>query len=122
MELQNLEDIEEASVNDSQYLKISKKTLENLIRKIPYTILDILKQHKEPLSVEQIKENLISLTKKNLTDQAIYYHLKKLKELGFIDSFSDQKVDMNERLYNIQRFYLRSTTFFIDLENYNAYE
>ena len=97
--------------------KLMTDSIKNLLGNISYQILLIMSQSEDPLYVKEIKSKLELNLGKSLTDQTIYYHLRKLKDLGFINQNSDQILDENDRIINIQKYYLSSQRYLIDFTN-----
>lgn len=98
-------------------LKIDLQSVKLLFGPIPYTILQLLCDDPEGLSVKEIKTNLKSTLDRSLTDQTVYYHLRKLKDMKFIDFETEQVVDKNERLINIQKYFPIANKFIIDFSH-----
>ena len=65
---------------------------------------------------ERLQEWLNKRNKSNsLTDQAIYYQLRKMKDLGFINSNTEKGLDTNDRVITSQKYKLTSLKFTINL-------
>ena len=81
-------------------------SIKNLLGNISYQILLIMSQSEDPLYVKEIKSKLELNLGKSLTDQTIYYHLRKLKDLGVINQNSDQILDENDRIIRFLESFL----------------
>ena len=104
--------------------QLEKKTLTELLGILPYEILlalrDSFPEGKNFKDLKKSVENKLQdwLSKKNksnfFTDQAIYYQLRKLKELGFIETIAERELDRNDRLITSQKYKLTSLKYVIN--------
>ena len=102
--------------NNSKNIEVMllEESVKSLIGAIPYSILTILKEG-EKFSKE-IREEIEKIYSKEFTEQTIYYHLRKLIERGFIGTIN-VKIEINDRIINIQKYHLIARKFIIQFEN-----
>lgn len=108
-------------------IPLTEESISELLGVLPYEIILILHDsYPEGKFFKDIKKDIEErlqdfLTKKNknnsFTDQAIYYQLRKLKDLGFIETTSTKDLDPNDRLITSQLYRLTSLKFVIDFSD-----
>ena len=101
-----------------------------LLGVLPSEILKILRDvYPEGKIFKELKMNIEDrlqewLSRKNksnsLTDQAIYYQLRKLKDLGFIETSAEKELDANDRLITSQKYKLTSLQYVINFSEHLA--
>lgn len=109
----------------SNQVVLSVESVIDLLGTVPYEILIILREsYPEGKNFKDLKKEIEDrlhdwYTKKNknttFTDQAIYYQLRKIKELGFITTVSEKNLDKSDRLITSQVYKLNSLQFEINL-------
>jgi hypothetical protein len=127
----SLTDIFQVAFDEKQVV-LSDESLIELLGVLPTEILMILREsYPEGKIFKELKKSIefrlqVWLSKKNkptsFTDQAIYYQLRKLKDLGFIDTSSDRNIANNDRLVTSQTYKLASLNFVINLTQKNPKE
>ena len=116
--------IYQLQLNDKR-VALSENAIIELLGVLPYEILMILcESYPEGKTFKDLKKQIEErlqdwLNKRNksnsLTDQAIYYQLRKLKDLGFVSSNTEKELDNHDRLITSQKYKLRSLKFTINL-------
>ncbi len=109
-------------------LQLDSNSISELLGVLPFEILMILRDvYPEGKIFKELKKSIEErlqdwLNKKNksnsLTDQAIYYQLRKLKDLGFIEASSEKELDTKDRLVTSQKYRLTSLKYVINFSDH----
>ena len=115
---------------DSDQTILTQESGIELLGNLSFDILLILRDSfPDGKNFKEIKKNieermLDKLNKKNksssFTDQAIYYQLRKLKDLGFIETTPEKTMDGSDRSITSQKYKLTSLNFIINLSPQNS--
>ena len=109
-------------------LQLDSNVISELLGVLPFEILMILRdaypegkifKELKKLIEERLQDWLQKKNKSNtLTDQAIYYQLRKLKDLGFIEASSEKELDSKDRLITSQKYKLTSLKYVINFSDH----
>lgn len=112
---------------DEKEVALSKEAVIETLGVLPYEIIMILRdcypegkffKELKRLVEERLEDWLKSKNKSpTFTDQAIYYQLRKLKDLGLIETSTEKGLDSNDRLITSQNYHLASLKFLLNFSD-----